>query len=88
MKIKKKISKNMKGKILSTWVYVKEFDENNKFFPVCLHYSSKRKFKETSLPRQLSCMKLRHIQRDFSTMTENDINALPTKEEFIQKMGD
>lgn len=88
MKINKHISKSMKGKILSAWVYVKELDQNNKFVPVCLHYSSKRKFKRTVLPRQLSCMKIEHIQRDFSAMTQKDIDALPLSEEFIEKMGD
>ena len=88
MKINKKISKSMKGKILSAWVYVKELDKNNKFVPVCLHYSSKRKFKKTVLSRQLSCMKIEHIQREFSAMTQKDIDALPTKEEFIKKIGD
>ena len=82
------IKKNKKINILSIWIYVKVKDDNDKYSPVCSHYSTERKFGQVGiLQRQLTVDKVLKVQRDFTEMTEDDINALPTQDEFIKIIG-
>jgi hypothetical protein len=85
MTVTKSVIKKKRIHIISIWIYVKVKDENDKYYPKCVHYSSKNKFKPTGLlPRQMTVEKTLKVQNDFEHMTKDDIDALPTEEDFIQ----
>ena len=69
------------------WVYLKVKDKDGTYFPVCQHYSSKRGFRQSSLPRQMTCDKERLKNEEFASMTQDKIDDLPTEEEFIERMA-
>ena len=86
MGLNKSIQKNSKSKIISMWVYIKKKDETGKYIPVCQHYSSRNHFRQCSLPRQMTCDKLKIVNEEFSSMTQEQIDNLPTEEEIIAQM--
>ena len=87
MVVTKSIKKKPNTQIISMWVYIKKQDECGKYIPVCQHYSSNYGFEQGSLPRQMTCDKARLTREELSSMTEDEINTLPSEEEFIERMG-
>ena len=74
------------SQIISMWVYLKFKGEDDITIPVCKHYSSKNGFRQTSLPRQMTCDKTAIVKESFASMTQDEIENLPTEEEFLQKI--
>ena len=72
----------MSCKIHSMWVYLKE-KKDEKYIPVCKHYSSISQFNDNNY--HISISKEKQIKEDFKNMTDKDINELLTEEEFIKK---
>jgi hypothetical protein len=87
MVITKSIKKKQRSQIISIWVYLKVKDKDGTYIPVCQHYSSKYGFRQSSLPRQMTCNKERITNEELASMTQDEIDNLPTQEEFIERMA-
>tara|TARA_Y100000590_G_C15574768_1_gene960003 strand:+ start:851 stop:1102 length:252 start_codon:yes stop_codon:yes gene_type:complete len=81
MTIKKDISQ-----IISMWVHLKFKGEDGVYIPVCKHYSSKNGFIQTGLPRLMTSDKVAIVKETFASMTQDEIENLPTEEEFLQRI--